>query len=165
MANISSEIETLFSKIRINFLFNHPFLSVLALSIPTTFEENKTSAFFTNGHKISIDINKLSKYSDDEITYLYAHTLLHIVLKHPSRKGARKLEIWNQACDIVTNLVLETFSDVGTIPLDEMHNKKYKDKSAEEVYEALEKQKKKRNKVQKKIAKRKVQLNQKMVEI
>lgn len=142
MANISSEIETLFSKIRINFLFNHPFLSVLALSIPTTFEENKTSAFFTNGHKISIDINKLSKYSDDEITYLYAHTLLHIVLKHPSRKGARKLEIWNQACDIVTNLVLETFSDVGTMPLDEMHNKKYKDKSAEEVYEALEKQKK-----------------------
>ena len=30
----------IFEKIRINFLFNHPFLSVLALSIESEFKEN-----------------------------------------------------------------------------------------------------------------------------
>lgn len=64
----------IFEKIRINFLFNHPFLSVLALSIETNYEENKNSAFLTDGFKITIDTKKLKKYSKYEINYLYAHT-------------------------------------------------------------------------------------------
>jgi len=51
--------EEKFQKIRVNFLFNHPFLSVLALSIPTIFEENIKSAFSTNGAQITI-------YLDDD---------------------------------------------------------------------------------------------------
>jgi predicted metal-dependent peptidase len=129
-----------FAKIRINFLFNHPFLSVLALSIPTTFEANANAPFETNGSVLSIDMDKLEYYSEAEITYLYAHTLLHIVLKHPSRAKMRDRLIWNQASDIVVNNVLSDFKNVGSMPDDELIDKELKDKCVEEVYEILYKE-------------------------
>jgi len=146
MANISSKnFQEVFKKIRINFLFNHPFLSVLALSIPTTFEKNSKSAFMTNGSKITIDLEKLSFYSEEEIIYLYAHTLLHIVLKHPYRSSQRDKKLWNVASDIVVNLILDSFSNVGNMPQDEIFDIEFKDKCVEEVYEILEKKQKEEN--------------------
>lgn len=148
MATILSkeEYEKLFSKLRVNFLFNHPFLSVLALCITTTFKENKNSAFETNGSKITIDLEKLSLYKEEEITYLYAHTLIHIVLKHPLRIKTRDLIIWNQACDLVTNNILESFENVGIKPDDEILDKDLKDKCVEEVYEIIYKKEKQKDK-------------------
>ena len=133
--NIS--FERVFEKIRIHFLFHHPFLSVLALSIPTRYETNERSAFQTNGRALSIDTQKLAKYSEEEITYLYAHTLLHIVLKHPHRQKTRDKEIWNLSCDIVCNLVLHDFSDRGKMPLDEILDLDLQNRCVEEVYEIL----------------------------
>lgn len=132
----------IFEKIRISFLFNHPFLSVLALSINSEFKENINSAFLTDGFKITIDTEKLAKYSRDEITYLYAHTLLHIVLKHPYRQKTRDRNIWNQSCDVVINNILSTFENVGIRPADEIIDLEFKDKCVEEVYEILYKKKK-----------------------
>ncbi|XPV69870.1 MAG: DUF2201 family putative metallopeptidase [Halarcobacter sp.] len=137
----NTSFDELFQKIRINFLFNHPFLSVLALSIPTQFGENENSAFQTNGNRINIDLKKLQKYSEDEITYLYAHTLLHVVLKHPYRQKTREKKLWNQACDLVINLVMSTFSNVGSMPNDEVLDSDLEHKCVEEVYEILQKQK------------------------
>lgn len=131
----------IFEKIRINFLFNHPFLSVLALSIDSEFKENINGPFLTDGFKITIDTSKLEKYSKDEITYLYAHTLLHIVLKHPYRQKTRDKYIWNQACDVVINNILSTFENVGTRPVDEVLDLTLYDKCVEEVYEILYKKK------------------------
>ncbi|MDZ7820278.1 MAG: hypothetical protein U5K55_17495 [Aliarcobacter sp.] len=138
----TTSYKDIFEKIRINFLFNHPFLSVLALSIDSEFKENINSAFLTDGFKITIDTSKLEKYSKDEITYLYAHTLLHIVLKHPYRQKTRDKDIWNQACDVVINNILSTFENVGIRPADEIIDLEFKDKCVEEVYEILYKKKK-----------------------
>jgi len=145
MANIlsNSVYEEIFQKIRVNFLFNHPFLSVLALSIPTTFEENIKSAFSTNGAKITIDLEKLSLYEDNQITYLYAHTLLHIVLKHPNRAKTRDKYIWNMACDLVINNILDSFENIGSKPDNEIIDLDLKDKCVEEVYEILFKEEEK----------------------
>jgi predicted metal-dependent peptidase len=140
---IINNYEELFAKLRVNFLFNHPFLSVLALSIPTTFEENSNSAFQTDGGKITIDLEKLKKYSDEHITYLYAHTLLHIVLKHPHRAKARDTYIWNQSCDLVINNILDSFENVGVKPDDEILDLDLADKCVEEVYEILYKEEEK----------------------
>ncbi|MFT7004361.1 MAG: putative metal-dependent peptidase, partial [Sulfurimonas sp.] len=141
MANTS--FDTIFQKVRINFLFNHPFLSVLALSIETTFKENDKSAFETNGSKIEVDLDKLSSYTNDELTYLYAHTLLHIALKHPYRQRTRDSYIWNQSCDIVVNNILSGFKNIGEMPRDELFDDDLKDKCVEEVYEILYKQEQK----------------------
>ena len=138
----TTSYKDVFEKIRVNFLFNHPFLSVLALSIETSYDENKNSAFLTNGFKITIDTCKLEKYTKEEITYLYAHTLLHIVLKHPYRQKTRDSYIWNKASDIVINNILSTFTNVGSRPTDEIFDLTLKDKCVEEVYEILYKKKK-----------------------
>lgn len=138
MANIL--YKELFAKLRVNFLFNHPFLSVLTLSIPTTFEQNSNSAFQTDGGKITIDLDKLEKYNDEHITYLYAHTLLHIVLKHSHRAKTRDTYIWNQACDLVINNILDTFENIGVKPDDEILDLDLADKCVEEVYEILYKE-------------------------
>lgn len=137
----SSLYDEVFQKIRINFLFNHPFLSVLALSIPSIYTQNKNSAFQTNGNEIHIDLEKLQKYTSDEITFLYAHTLLHIVLKHPYRQKTREKELWNQACDLVINLIMSSFSNIGSMPKDEMLDLDLENKCVEEVYEILRKEK------------------------
>lgn len=137
----TTSYKDIFEKIRINFLFNHPFLSVLALSIDSEFKENINGPFLTDGFKITIDTSKLEKYSKDEITYLYAHTLLHIVLKHPYRQKTRDKYIWNQACDVVINNILFTFENVGIRPADEILDLDLNDKCVEEVYEILYKKK------------------------
>jgi predicted metal-dependent peptidase len=135
--------DEIFTKVRINFLFNHPFLSVLALSIPTSFEKTKRSAFETNGSSIKIDKEKLAKYDEKQITYLYAHTLLHIVLKHPFRRDKRDHIIWNTSSNIVVNNILSTFSNVGEKPDDEIIDLDLKDKCVEEVYDILYKEEEK----------------------
>ncbi|ADG91937.1 conserved hypothetical protein [Arcobacter nitrofigilis DSM 7299] len=136
----NTSYDEIFQKIRINFLFNHPFLSVLALSIPTIYAQNKFSAFQTNGMHISVDLEKLSLYSAQEITYLYAHTLLHIVLKHPYRQKTREKKLWNQACDLVVNLIMSKFSNIGEMPKDEILDLDLENKCVEEVYEILYKE-------------------------
>lgn len=134
---MATTLSDVFQKIRVNFLFNHPFLSVLALSLETTFRENKNSAFETNGSAVFIDLKKLEKYSSEEVTYLYAHTLLHIALKHPYRQKRRDKKIWNMSCDIVINNILATFDNIGETPKDELIDRALENRCVEEVYEIL----------------------------
>jgi len=138
--------EEIFKKIRIKFLFHHPFLSVLALSNPTLFQTNNKSAFQTNGSQITIDTDKLKNYTEENIVYLYAHTLLHIVLKHPYRKKVRDRSLWNQASDIVVNNILSSFQNIGTVPFDEQLDRDFINNSVEEVYEILSTKKKEQDK-------------------
>lgn len=136
---LSKEREDLFERIRIDFLFSNPFLSVLALSLPTVFKTNQNALFETDGFRIYLDVELFEKYSHEEIKYQYAHVLLHIVLKHPSRMKTRDKNTWNLASDIVINLILDELKSVGEKPADEVVDELMKDLTVEEVYERLDK--------------------------
>lgn len=127
----------LFTKIRVDFLFAHPFLSVLALSLPHRFEQNQKYPITTDGKSISLDEQKLSSMGTDEVKYLYAHVLLHVALKHSKRQKLRDAALWNSACDIVINLVLSKFKNIGKAPDGEQPVEKFEKLIAEEVYEKL----------------------------
>ncbi|MEY4504846.1 MAG: hypothetical protein RL154_1143 [Pseudomonadota bacterium] len=127
----------IFAKIRIDFLFSHPFLAVLALSIPTHYSNDEREAFVTDGYSIVIDEQKIDNYTKEELKYLYAHVLLHIILKHAKRGLDKQREIWNQACDIVANLILAEFNNIGTMPKDEVYEPKFRHMIVEQVYEHL----------------------------
>ncbi|WP_289412087.1 vWA domain-containing protein [Sulfurovum zhangzhouensis] len=129
-------------KIRVQFLFDHPFLSVLALSLPMHFQENPYEAFETNGMAIFVDETKVGTLDDPQLKYMYAHLLLHILLKHPFRMNDREKGTWNRSCDIVINLLLDDFERIGERPDDEVLFEKFRDKSVEEVYYALYDEKK-----------------------
>lgn len=143
----TTSFDALFKSIRIKFLFHHPFLSVISLSLPIIYRENPHSVFETDGIHILIDAEKLKEYSQEEITYLYAHTLLHVILKHPYRMRDRDPFIWNLSADIVVNLLLKSFKNVGKRPPEEILDEDLVDKSVEEVYEILYKEEKKGQKI------------------
>lgn len=124
-------------KIRVQFLFDHPFLSVLALSIPMPFRKNPHEVFETDGTAIYVDAVMAAAVPEPELKYLYAHTLLHMLLKHPFRMGGRDHKTWNRSSDIVINLLLSDFERVGERPEHEVMMEKYRDRSVEEVYNTL----------------------------
>jgi len=137
MATISSELQKRLEKIRVQFLFDHPFLSVLALSLPIRFQDNPHEVFETDGMSIFVDVSKIHSLSDAQLKYTYAHILLHILLKHPFRMKERDGKLWNRSSDIVINLLLSDFERVGERPQNEVMMEKFRDKSVEEVYHAL----------------------------
>ena len=116
MANISSDFLIKLEKIRVQFLFDHPFLSVLALSLPMHFRKNPHEAFETNGIAIFVDETLCQTMEDEELKYIYAHTLLHVILKHAFRMNGRDHGMWNRSSDIVINLLLSDFERVGQRP-------------------------------------------------
>lgn len=140
MATISSELQRRLEKIRVQFLFDHPFLSVLALSLPMHFRENPHEVFETNGLDIFVDESKIHTLTDPELKFTYAHTLLHVLLKHAFRMGERDHKLWNRSSDVVINLLLSDFERVGERPEHEVMMEKFRDKSVEEVYHALYKE-------------------------
>jgi predicted metal-dependent peptidase len=137
MANISSEYKNIFEKIRIEFLFENPFLSFLALNIPLIQKNNKYEVFETDGEKIYFDEKKASYYDKETLKYLYAHVLFHILLKHPFRMKERNKDIWNRSCDIVINLLMSEFKNMGKRDENEILLEKFRNKSVEEVYNSL----------------------------
>lgn len=124
-------------KIRVQFLFDHPFLSVLALSIPHKEWDNRHMLFETDGSTIRMDASKAGEVDDAKLKYLYAHVLLHILLKHPFRMRGRDKATWNRSCDIVIGLLLSDFQRVGSADDEAMVIESFRDKSVEEVYHAL----------------------------
>ncbi len=135
MATISFDSQL--EKIRVQFLFDHPFLSVLALSIPHKEWDNRHMLFETDGSIIRIDASKAGEVDDAKLKYLYAHVLLHILLKHPFRMRGRDNPTWNRSCDIVIGLLLGDFQRVGSADDDAIVIESFRDKSVEEVYHAL----------------------------
>jgi len=137
MVNISSSFLKKLEKIRVQFLFDHPFLSVLALSLSLNYRKNLHEPFETDGVTIFVDIEKSENISEDELKYIYAHILLHILLKHAFRMRERDNSVWNRSSDIVINLLLSDFERVGDRPKDEVFIEKFRNKSVEEVYHSL----------------------------
>lgn len=137
MATISSEFVARLEKIRVQFLFDHPFLSVLALSLPSRLRQNQREAMETDGRAVYIDEARCVSYGDQQLKYLYAHILLHIILKHPFRMSNRDAKVWNRSSDIVINLPMSDFERIGERPKEEVMLEKFRDKSVEEVYQIL----------------------------
>lgn len=133
----STSFKERLEKVRIQFLFDHPFLSVLALSLPTRYRDNPHEVFETDGLTLYIDEAKSTPYEEGALKFQYAHILLHILLKHAFRMQERDRKVWNRSCDIVINLLLSDFDRIGERPEDEVMLEKFRDSSVEEVYHAL----------------------------
>ncbi len=134
---MATTLSNALEKVRVQFLFDHPFLSVLALSLPMHFQSNPHEAFETDGTAIYVDETMAATLSEAHLKYTYAHTLLHILLKHSFRMAGRDHTVWNRSSDIVINLLLSDFERVGERPEAEVMLEKFRDKSVEEVYNTL----------------------------
>lgn len=81
----------------------------------------------------------LSKLSDAQLCFVLAHEVMHPALLYFDRLGDRLPDLWNIAHDYTINLIIKQMATDNSIQLlDEIRlDEKYKDMSAEEVYEDL----------------------------
>jgi len=79
-----------------------------------------------------------------QVMFVLAHEVMHIVFKHGLRRGSRNHQLWNFACDYAINLMLLE-SGFELIP-GCLVDPKYKGMSAEQIYDALQKEMDEENK-------------------
>lgn len=118
---------------------SYPFYGTIAISLRLQeVEANswiKTAAvdgvnFYYNKHFINA-------LDNEELLFLYAHEVLHVVLKHLTRRGNRDARIWNSAGDYVINRMLVE-AGIGKFPsIGGLYDDKYNGQTTEAVYEDI----------------------------
>ena len=111
-------------------------LMLFARIIPT--KSIETAA--TDGKTIFINEDYLNSLSSSQQNALLLHEVLHMALLHCIRIGGRDRLIWNIAADIVVNGLIRLNTSFQ-LPDGAIIDDKFKDESAEEIYEALLKNK------------------------
>ena len=98
----------LLDKARHAVVMKFPFIGEISLRmglIPTHDSKNPTST--SDGSKIYIDLDFLSKLRKEELSYVIGHEVWHNVLLHPARKQTRDPKLFDLACDMEVNWLLE----------------------------------------------------------
>lgn len=95
----------------------------------------KTAA--VDGVNLFYNKHFINALDNEELLFLYAHEVLHVVLKHFTRKGNRDAKIWNSAGDFIINRMLVE-AGVGKFPsIGGLYNDKYNNMTTEAVYEII----------------------------
>lgn len=98
----------LLDKARHAVVMKFPFIGEISLRmglIPTNDSKNPTST--SDWSKIYIDLDFLSKLRKEELSYVIGHEVWHNVLLHPARKQTRDPKLFDLACDMEVNWLLE----------------------------------------------------------
>lgn len=113
----------------------------IAASLLILKEDRKCETFYTDAEVIGYNPDFANTMNDQEIRFILAHEVLHVLLGHCFRAVGKMKDEWNEACDYVVNLLLK---DAGFImPACALYEEKYRDMSAEEIYYLLVKEGKK----------------------
>lgn len=135
-----NDCERRLSAAQLRLRVKHPFFASLALFAKVQITESVDTAA-TNGRDIFFNPAFLERLSPTEVDGVLLHEVLHAALLHVIRRGTREPQRWNYAADIVVNsMVIEQGLD---LPPGAVQQAKWADRSVEEVYELLQKYRKK----------------------
>jgi predicted metal-dependent peptidase len=124
-------------KARAKMLIKHPFFATLLVSTPWKMTTDIPTAA-TDMSTLYFNPDFMESLTDDEILFVLAHEVMHMALEHGLRCQGRNPRLWNIACDYALNLVLK---DSGfTIWKEALCEDVYKDMSADQIYDILQKQ-------------------------
>ena len=124
-------------KSRVSMLLKYPFWGPLAARLKLE-EVEWCKTIATDGRKFYYNPEFVSKLSDGEMVFGFAHELGHIIFDHMTRRGDKDPSVWNMAGDYVINnmLVRESVGTmITTVPI--LVDRKYEGKTADEVYDEL----------------------------
>jgi predicted metal-dependent peptidase len=142
---------------RVKLLLNHPFFGFLACHLTekdAKADNIPVDTCATDGQHLYVNPDFFNKLTEGEKVMVLAHEVLHCALGHVwlERRGTRDAQKWNMAADYVINLILEQevhrianepkniYGQKGVqmeMAKDCLLDHKYKDMSAEEVYDTL----------------------------
>lgn len=126
---------------RAKMLLKHPFFATLLISTPWKMVPADDPSCPTAGTDMStLYFNEgfMDKLDEEETLGVMAHEVMHMALEHGMRCQTRNHVLWNIACDFAINLTLE---ECGfKMPAGGLLDHKYKDMSADHIYDELQKQ-------------------------
>lgn len=126
-------------KARTNLVLDHPFFGCLALRLKMV-ENKKIKTASTDGKTLLYNKDFIESLTNQEVTGLLAHEVMHIALGHTWRQGDREIQRWNVACDYAINYNL---AEQFELPAGALIRQE--DKSAEEIYASLPEPKKQKS--------------------
>lgn len=96
------------AKYRQNLINNHPFIGTIAMNLDLVpIRDARCSTAMTDGKSIYFDIDFLSKLSEKEGVFVLGHEVWHVVMMHFLRGKGFDPSIFNIACDMEVNQILE----------------------------------------------------------
>ena len=119
----------------------YPFFGELIMNLKLAAAAVGTAG--TDGSYLFLDPNFERKLSDEELTFIFMHEVMHVVFLHCYRRGGRDRELWNLACDYVVNsnilmaMGLEEYEVAGKPVIHKVCRNEACNYSAETVYEML----------------------------
>ena len=127
-------------KAKARLLLNHPFFATLVMQTPI--RENKDiPTACTDMKSIEYNPDFFNSLPVEEVEFVLAHEVLHIVWLHGMRKHERQMPLWNWACDYAINYILKQSG--MKMPKDGLYDEAYKGMSAEQIYDLLKREQEK----------------------
>lgn len=114
----------------------HPFYAYLTLKLKTIEKAEVGTAGVDGKGKMYYSPEFVDKLSTDELVFLWAHEVSHLIFAHCELKGKRNHILWNMAGDYAINQLLVR-DGVGKFIEGGLLEEKYKDWTAAEIYEDL----------------------------
>ena len=138
------------ARVRCQLLKLEPFISFLALELPTfILEEEDPKALVirtaaTDGRSFYYNYKWCSRLSDQELMFTCIHEVAHVMYLHPMREDKRDHRLWNEACDFVINLIImesEALQGRVCLPSDPepivLFDERFRNMTAEQAYDLL----------------------------
>lgn len=124
---------------RIKLMLNQSYLAAAIARFPLVNAEGLDwcDTMATDGYFIYINPGFCDALTTEEISFVFAHEVMHCVLGHMDRRGARPSKLWNIAIDYATNLMLVEFG--LKMPDDGLYDRRYRGLTAEDIYDQLDK--------------------------
>jgi predicted metal-dependent peptidase len=134
-------------------LFKHePFWATLLLKMERVFTR-EIPTMGVDGKHLFINPDFAAKMAFEEVVGVLLHEVLHVALGHPLRRGTRDPMLWNIAADYCINLIITDSANFTPhlsqelkyrLPAGCLHDPAYKGMNAEQVYDLLMKDAKKK---------------------
>jgi len=120
--------------------FAHPFFATISMYLNPIYSKFVPTAG-VNVVTLDLLINPelIRKHSLQELQFILAHEVMHVVLADERRRLGRNPELWNVAMDYEINCIL-TEAGIGERPNWVLYDNSFCGKSAEEIYEILKRE-------------------------
>lgn len=148
---MNMDVVTKIKKARLSLLFNQPFFGSLIMQLPLQEENTWCTTAAVDGRYIYWNRKFFEGLTLDEVIFVLAHEVMHVVYDHFGRRSHRDPGYWNMAGDYVINAMLIN-EKIGAMPMKPvtdkdadgntsqrvgLYDKKYEGWSSEAVYDDL----------------------------
>lgn len=117
-------------------MIKHPFFGSLVYQHEMEITESVDTAAASADNRMLFNPRFVEKVDPDQLVFLVAHEVMHIVFAHAQRRGNRDHELFNIACDAVINEILIS-ERVGTFIEGGVRMQGAEKETSESIYKVL----------------------------